>query len=131
MKSRLVILLLLLIFNFSFLASVFSKDIKFQRVLNIGIWNNCPKTNTEDNNSNIWLGSYKGELYLYTKDGKIENFKPVANDPFSLPSNSIYSILDDSKGKVWLGIYGGFVSLFNDKTFTDEWDMKASSINNV
>lgn len=61
-----------------------------------------------DREDNIWISTLQNGVYRY--DGKqFRNFsKRDSGHPFS---NSIVSILKDSKGKVWLGCAGGLFRL--------------------
>lgn len=64
---------------------------------------------------NIWLGSKnKGIFRLTKKHGgkyKVEQFCHEKNDPYSLNHNSVYSITQDHKGRIWVGTHGGGLNL--------------------
>ena len=66
----------------------------------------------EDKKGNIWIGTRKGGLSLRTKHGKSASIKHITG----LPGHSVHSILDASDDKLWLGIGGGIISLFDNKT---------------
>ncbi len=75
----------------------------------------------EDDNNNIWIGT-KGEgvyrLQPQTGSGryKITQYKSSEKDLYSLTGNSIYSIFQDNKKRIWVGSYGtGGLNLFEDK----------------
>lgn len=74
----------------------------------------------EDDRQNIWLGT-KGEgIYKLTPTGsglhyKIENYKYSAGDLYSLSDNSVYSIFQDKKKRIWIGTYGGGLNLFDEE----------------
>ncbi|MBN2519371.1 MAG: response regulator, partial [Bacteroidales bacterium] len=74
----------------------------------------------QDREGFIWLGTKGGGLLVSTK--KITNsaffyknlsfFLYSSDDQFnSLNHNSIYSIIQDSKGNIWIGTYGGGLNL--------------------
>lgn len=69
----------------------------------------------EDRDHNIWLGTKENGLCLlrFEKDNRYQATWYVSNmdDPYSISSNSIYSILQDSSGRIWIGTYGGGVNL--------------------
>lgn len=69
----------------------------------------------EDRDHNIWLGTKEDGLYLLrpkgNKDYQVTQYMPDKNDPYSISSNSIYSILQDSAGVMWIGTYGGGINL--------------------
>ena len=67
----------------------------------------------EDKKHNIWIGTFNGGLCLYAGDDKFQVFKSKTSNEISLPSNSVFSVLDATENKLWLGIYGGIVTLFD------------------
>lgn len=74
----------------------------------------------QDDNRNIWIGT-KGEgVYKLTptsdpKQYKITQYKNSPSDLYSLSNNSIYSIFQDSKKRIWIGTYGGGLNLIDPK----------------
>lgn len=64
----------------------------------------------EDKDGNIWLGTKEIGLFLLKKTGanhySIHHFEHQTNDPYSLSSNSIYAIFQDSRNNIWIGCYG-------------------------
>lgn len=70
----------------------------------------------EDKNGNFWIGSEGGGLILFDrKRGKIINRYATAQ---GLCNNSILSIVEDTRGNLWIGTFSG-LSMFNPvkKTF--------------
>lgn len=72
----------------------------------------------QDNDGNIWIGT-KGEgVYKATKESerkyRLENFKYNPNDIYSLSDNNVYSILQDKKGRIWIGTYGGGLNMIDN-----------------
>ncbi len=69
----------------------------------------------EDKDNNIWLGTKDIGLFQLRKTGtnhySIHHFKHQSNDPYSLSSNSIYAIYQDSRNNIWVGCYGGGLNL--------------------
>ncbi len=70
----------------------------------------------QDKNQNFWLGTKGGGLYKLTRNGsgkdfEITNFVKDLSNVYSLSDNNIYSILQDSKGRMWVGTYGGGLNL--------------------
>ncbi len=75
---------------------------------------NLPKyfqitTMFEDNEENIWFGTYHGGLYKYIKDEKRFIIYDIRD---GLSSNWISTIAEDSKGSVWVGTWGGGITRF-------------------
>lgn len=70
---------------------------------------------TEDDQGNIWMGSKRDGIILLKKKGdgsfQIETYTHKVDDPYSLSSNSIYSIYQDSQKRMWIGTHGGGVNL--------------------
>lgn len=69
----------------------------------------------EDKEHNIWMGTREDGLYLFRYKGedtyRVTCYVPDKNDPYSISSKSIYSILQDSAGRIWIGTYGGGINL--------------------
>lgn len=69
----------------------------------------------EDKDGNIWLGTKEIGLFQLKKTGanhySIHHFEHQTNDPYSLSSNSIYAIFQDSRNHIWIGCYGGGLNL--------------------
>ncbi|GAB6009771.1 hybrid sensor histidine kinase/response regulator transcription factor [Dysgonomonas reticulitermitis] len=88
-----------------------SKSEKFLRAMSY--------TLVQDSKGNIWVGTKGDGVYLLKpKDNTltsfyIEQYKHNPNDPFSLSNDAIYSIHEDSQGRIWLGSYGGGINMFD------------------
>lgn len=69
----------------------------------------------EDKEHNIWLGTKDNGLYLLHPERdnsyRITHHLSDKNNPYSISSNSIYSILQDSAGRIWIGTFGGGLNL--------------------
>ncbi len=63
----------------------------------------------EDKNKRLWIGTKSDGLNCFDKE--IRDFYNVSN-PSVLPSNTIYHILEDDFGNLWLGTHNG-ISKFN------------------
>ena len=56
----------------------------------------------------MWFGTDSGGLDLARADGTVVKvFRHDPNDPASIPSNTIYTIEVDAKGRIWVGTDGG------------------------
>jgi ligand-binding sensor domain-containing protein len=72
-----------------------------------------------DSRNNIWIGHYNCGLSVYLpQTNEFRCFKPVAYDPYSIPSNTIVSIFEDSFHNLWFGTHGGGLAYFNFNTHT-------------
>lgn len=81
-----------------------------------------------DTKGTIWLGTKGKGLYRATpvnvqhSQYSLQQFKTNKNDPKSISSDLIYSILEDKKGRIWVGTYDKGINLLeenNEKiTFT-------------
>jgi signal transduction histidine kinase/ligand-binding sensor domain-containing protein/DNA-binding NarL/FixJ family response regulator len=73
----------------------------------------------EDSKFRIWVGTEGGGLTLFNE--KKNCFELVFNEESGLPSNIIYSILDDTDGNLWVATSGGLAKINSDlktvKTF--------------
>lgn len=69
----------------------------------------------EDKNHNIWMGTRENGLYLFRYKGEnnyqVTYYLPDKDNPYSISSKSIYSILQDSTGCIWIGTFGGGINL--------------------
>lgn len=72
----------------------------------------------EDKEGDIWLGSkWDGVFRLRNKGNgyySIQKYEHEENNPYSLSNNSIYSICQDSRKRIWIGTYGGGLNLFEE-----------------
>jgi len=64
----------------------------------------------------LWIGTEGGLDRLNKKTGKFKHYQYDAENPRSLASNGIYSIIKDSKGNLWIGTWSGGLHLYNYKT---------------
>ncbi len=72
----------------------------------------------EDSHQRIWIGSKAGGLFLTSIPSKgqkpvLKQFKHNENNPRSISNNEIYSVLEDSRGHLWIGTFGGGINLFD------------------
>jgi len=70
----------------------------------------------QDRSGFIWLGTYGGLCKLDPKTNKMTTYRNHSNDPYSLSNDIIFSITEDSKNNIWVGTYGGGISVLNKKT---------------
>jgi ligand-binding sensor domain-containing protein len=74
---------------------------------NTSISDNRIQTLLEDKSGNLWIGSENGGLNLLKKDQKddgiFQRFIHNMSDRFSISSNRILSVFEDSNGKIWIG----------------------------
>lgn len=72
----------------------------------------------EDKEGIIWMGSKQDGLFRLERTGndrfKIRQFTRQKDDPYSLSYNSIYTIFQDSKNRIWVGCYGGGLNLIEE-----------------
>jgi signal transduction histidine kinase/ligand-binding sensor domain-containing protein/CheY-like chemotaxis protein/AraC-like DNA-binding protein len=81
---------------------------------------------TQDRYGYIWLGSKGGGIAVSSEPLKkinehyeLLNFRLYCHQPGfpkSLSSNYVYSITEDSYGRIWIGTYGGGLNLIVDRT---------------
>lgn len=82
----------------------------------------------------LWVGTMSGGVNIVHDGRVIEHFYTDDDDPFSLSSNAVSSILEDSKGDIWLTTYGGGVNRYlgegrfqhypNENTIGDFGDLR-------
>ena len=62
----------------------------------------------KDNDGTMWIGAEYG-IYTY-KDGVIRKEEDIIRE---LSDKSIYGILRDRQGRLWMGSYGGRITIFD------------------
>lgn len=67
----------------------------------------------EDENGEIWMGTFYG-LFLYNKNSGIRaQYLPVDKMPYTLSHSSVYVLYEDKQRNLWVGTYFGGVNYFN------------------
>ena len=62
----------------------------------------------EDTKNHLFIGTYTKGLYrLHKSTGKIENYRPQPENPYSISSNVINDMLFDQSGVIWLATAHG------------------------
>ncbi len=70
--------------------------------------NNSITSIAEDNNNNLWMGTWgKGILIFNKKTKTISQYYHKSEAPNSLSYNRIMRILIDKEGNIWIGTFGG------------------------
>lgn len=67
----------------------------------------------EDNAGNIWIGTFNGLNRYNRKTGEFVRFVADINNPEGLTHSSIWCIVKDHQGTLWMGTYFGGVNYFN------------------
>lgn len=71
----------------------------------------------EDSKANIWLGTKGDGLFKATPVDASKSFYALTNfrndksNPNSLSSDMVYSVIEDRKGRIWVGTLGGGINL--------------------
>lgn len=69
----------------------------------------------EDNKGNIWIGTKNDGLFILSKQNdkqyKILHYQHEKDNPYSLTTNSVVSVFQDSKQRIWVACYGGGINL--------------------
>lgn len=67
----------------------------------------------EDNAGYMWIGTFHGLNRYDKKTGEFMRFEADINNPESLTHSSIWCIVKDQQGTLWMGTYFGGVNYFN------------------
>lgn len=70
--------------------------------------------------NSIWIGSEEDGLYRLTPTTtpyryKVIHYKNNPHNPYSISSNKVSCLYEDSKGRLWIGTYGGGLNLLEEK----------------
>ena len=72
----------------------------------------------EDTKGIIWMGSKQDGLFRVERASdnrfKITQFAHQKDNPYSLSHNSIYTIYQDSRKRIWIGCFGGGLNLLEE-----------------
>jgi ligand-binding sensor domain-containing protein/signal transduction histidine kinase len=86
----------------------------------------------QEPHNNLWIGTrYNGLIRYDPITGAREKFFYNPNDPYSISSNNILSILRDSSGRLWVGTTNGLNRLKSDGKNFQHYDEKDGLANNV
>jgi len=66
----------------------------------------------EDNHGNIWIGTFNGLNRYHKSSGRFDNYV-ASSGTENLTHSSIWCIVKDVQGTLWLGTYFGGVNYFN------------------
>jgi len=86
------------------------KDFEFQSKKAIG---SAIRSICEDLSGNLWIGSYSGIYIMNAEHTFLRNVVHNDKESTSLSQNSIYKILCDSRGDMWIGTWVDGVDYFN------------------
>lgn len=77
---------------------------------------------TQDRNGNIWMGSKGNGLFRLEPEGpgtnyhyRITNFRHDPDDPYSISHDNVYSVHEDSSGRIWVGTFNGGLNYIDEK----------------
>lgn len=77
---------------------------------------------TQDRNGNIWMGSKGMGLFRLEPTGssspccyRITGYKHDDDDPWSLSHDNVYSIYEDTAGRIWVGTFNGGLNYISDE----------------
>lgn len=77
-----------------------------------------------DKKNNIWLGTRGDGIYKLRKQSDkkyhLIHYQNSQDNIYSLSDNSVYDIIQDPKGRIWIGTYGGGLNYFDDSNKTEE-----------
>ncbi len=76
-----------------------------------------PNALYEDRAGTLWIGTWLDGLFHYNPTTKIlKHYMPDANNPFSISSSKITSVMEDSHGFLWVGTHSGGFDKFDTAT---------------
>lgn len=66
-----------------------------------------------DKKNKIWIGSQEGLYIIDPSTGKYRQYRHSKSDIFSLPNNSVWTIVEDSQRNIWIGTFAGGLCYVN------------------
>ena len=97
-----------------------NQSVRFNHIdVENGLSQNMVRLIGQDSRGFMWIATWDG---LNRYDGyEFKVYKHIDGDSTSLRVNKISCLLEDHKKRLWVGTYGGGLSLFNrdDETFTN------------
>lgn len=76
---------------------------------------NFARTICEDDFGNYWIGLYTGLCKLNPDNGKFTQYRYEKHISHGLSNSSVWSIMKDAHGTLWIGTYFGGIDLFNPR----------------
>lgn len=76
----------------------------------------------EDKNQILWLGTHNGGLYRFNE--KVNELTTFDATGSGLAHNWISTIRSDSKGNIWVGTWGGGISVIQDKKVKENFSIQ-------
>lgn len=77
-----------------------------------GLSNNFVRSIIEDNNQNIWIGTFWGLNTYNPFDKSVRVYTNSLINNNSISNNSIYSLIEDNQKNIWIGTYYGGVNIY-------------------
>ena len=113
-----------------------NQSVRFNHIdVEDGLSENTVRAILQDSKGFMWFATWDG---LSRYDGyEFKVYKHIDGDTTSLRVNKISCLLEDHNNRLWVGTYGGGLSLFNrdDETFTnfinDPKDSSSISVNQI
>ncbi|QGX39493.1 two-component regulator propeller domain-containing protein [Permianibacter aggregans] len=97
---------------------------------------NAPRNITalwRDNDAGLWIGTLSdGLFYLPPDESRFRQFRFIAHEPNSLPSNAVRSILRDKGGRLWVGTEGGGLArMLSDGSGFDVYRRNGADVHSI
>ncbi len=71
------------------------------------------RTLGQDRSGFVWIGYTEGLIRLHPETGEYLSFKAGTNQPGSLPHPSVYSFFEDKSNNIWVGSWGGGITMLS------------------
>ncbi len=90
------------------------KIVNFRQTEDINsIADNFVRTICEDSFGNYWIGTFKGMNYFDSETQTMQRGRLDEYGESVLPLSSVWSIMNDRQGSIWIGSYFGGVNIYN------------------
>ncbi len=93
---------------------------------------NFVRTICEDDFGNYWIGLYTGLCKLSSENEKFTIYKYERHISHGLSNSSVWAIMNDNQGTLWIGTYFGGIDLYNPKySIFNYYSVFSNSINSL
>ncbi len=81
----------------------------------------------QDREGDLWITSKLGDLNCVIPDSPFRNWHKNPNSKFALTSNLVYTVMEDSRNRIWVGYEDGGIDILDAKKINPKINIKGDS----